>query len=107
MQGNYDHIGVSIPIGSNREIAEEILRGVATFQDKLNTQKMGKDRRSLVIEISNDDNNSAIAQEIAQYFVKETAIQAVIGHNASDASVAAAPIYQKGGSCDVKSHLFF
>jgi branched-chain amino acid transport system substrate-binding protein len=97
MQGNYDRIGVSVPIGSNREIAAEILRGVATFQDKLNTQKMGRDRRSLVIEIANDDNNPAIAQEIAQYFVKETAIQAVIGHNASDASVAAAPIYQKGG----------
>lgn len=97
MQGNYDCIGVSVPIGSNREIAAEILRGVATFQDKLNTQKMGRDRRSLVIEIANDDNNPAIAQEIAKYFVKETAIQAVIGHNASDASVAAAPIYQKGG----------
>jgi branched-chain amino acid transport system substrate-binding protein len=97
MQGNYDRIGVSVPIGSNREIAAEILRGVATFQDKLNTQKMGRDRRSLVIEIANDDNNPAIAQEIAKYFVKETAIQAVIGHNASDASVAAAPIYQKGG----------
>ncbi|MFN9174902.1 MAG: ABC transporter substrate-binding protein [Synechocystis sp.] len=101
MQRNYNRIGVSVPIGSNKEIAAEILRGVATFQDKLNTQintqKMNKDRRSLVIEIANDDNNSAIAQEIAQYFVKETAIQAVIGHNASDASVAAAPIYQKGG----------
>jgi len=101
MQRNYNRIGVSVPIGSNKEIAAEILRGVATFQDKLNTQintqKMNKDRRSLVIEIANDDNNSAIAQEIAQYFVKETAIQAVTGHNASDASVAAAPIYQKGG----------
>jgi branched-chain amino acid transport system substrate-binding protein len=101
MQGNYNRIGVSVPIGSNKEIAAEILRGVATFQDKLNTQintqKIDKDRRSLVIEIANDDNNSAIAQEIAQYFVKGTAIQAVIGHNASDASVAAAPIYEKGG----------
>jgi branched-chain amino acid transport system substrate-binding protein len=97
MQGNYDHIAVSVPIGSNGEIAEEILRGVATFQDKLNTQKMGINRRFLLIEIANDENNPQIAKEIAQYFVKETAIQAVIGHNASDASVAAAPIYQQGG----------
>ncbi len=96
-QGNYNHIAVSVPIGISVHIAEEILRGVATFQDKLNTSTMGSQRKALMITIANDNNDPEIAKEIANHFVKDKTIKAVIGHNASDASVAAAPIYQQGG----------
>lgn len=94
---NYNQIAVSVPIGSNEEVAEEILRGVATFQDQFNNSQKKVKGKLLSIEIANDDNNPEIAQEIADNFVKDHRIKAVIGHNASDASVVAAPIYQKGG----------
>ncbi|MGV2389609.1 MAG UNVERIFIED_CONTAM: ABC transporter substrate-binding protein [Microcystis novacekii LVE1205-3] len=38
-----------------------------------------------------------ISKEVASELVKNPDIIAVIGHNASDASLAAAPIYEKGG----------
>jgi branched-chain amino acid transport system substrate-binding protein len=85
-------IAVSVPIGDNLDIAKEILRGVAQAQDEVN--KSGD--LKLQVEIANDDNDPAIAQRIATEFVKDTSILAVVGHNASNASIAAAPVYQQG-----------
>ena len=51
----------------------------------------------LFVEIANDDNNPELAKKVATEFVKHKKILAVIGHNDSNASVAAAPIYQNGG----------
>ena len=86
-------IAVSVPIGGNLDVAKEILRGVAQAQDEVNQSGDLK----LQVEIANDDNDPAIAQQIATEFVKDTSILAVVGHNASDASIAAAPVYQQGG----------
>ena len=86
-------IAVSVPIGGNLDVAKEILRGVAQAQDETNKSNNLK----LQVEIANDDNDPAIAQQIATEFVKDTSILAVVGHNASNASIAAAPVYQQGG----------
>jgi len=86
-------IAVSVPIGDNLDVAKEILRGVAQAQDEVNKNGDFK----LQVEIANDDNDPAIAQQIATEFVKDTNIRAVVGHNASNASIAAAPVYQQGG----------
>src|ERR671932_1203402 len=94
-QGNGIKIAVSVPIGGNLNVAKEILRGVAQAQDEVN-KSGGINGKLMQVEIANDDNNPAIAKQIATEFVKDTSVLAVIGHNSSDASLAAAPEYQKG-----------
>jgi len=89
-------IAVSVPIGSNTNVAQEILRGVAQAQEATNRQG-GIGGLRLKVEITNDDNDPAIAKLIAIRLVKDAQVLAVVGHNASDASVAAAPIYIQGG----------
>ncbi|WP_315788023.1 ABC transporter substrate-binding protein [Fischerella sp. JS2] len=88
-------IAVSVPLGSNPNVAKEILQGVAQAQDEVNN-KGGIQGYLLQIEIANDDNNPDIARKIANYFVNHKKILAVIAHNASDASVKACGIYQDG-----------
>jgi branched-chain amino acid transport system substrate-binding protein len=93
-------IGVSIPVGGNLDVAKEILRGVAQAQNEIN-QQGGIERDGiktlLRVQIANDDNQPEIAQQVAANFVANPQIMGVVGHNSSDASIAAAPIYQKGG----------
>jgi branched-chain amino acid transport system substrate-binding protein len=89
-------LAVSVPIGGNLNIAKEILRGVAHAQDQVN-RSGGISGRLLQVEIANDDNDPVIAQQIATEFVQNSSILAVVGHNTSEASVAAAPIYEKAG----------
>ena len=89
-------IGVSIPIGGNLNVAREILRGVAQAQHEVN-HSGGIQGKLIQIQIANDDNDPAISKQIAAEFVQDSNILAVIGHNSSDASIAAAPIYQQGG----------
>jgi branched-chain amino acid transport system substrate-binding protein len=89
-------MAVSVPIGGNVNVAKEILRGVAQFQYEVNNggRIQGK---LLQIVVANDDNSPTLAKQIASDFVADPEILAVIGHNSSDASLAAAPIYQAGG----------
>jgi ABC-type branched-subunit amino acid transport system substrate-binding protein/predicted Ser/Thr protein kinase len=88
-------IAVSVPIGSNLNVAQEILRGVAQAQDEVNYQG-GINGKLLQVEIANDDNQPDLSKKIADAFVRDKEILAAIGHNASDASVAAAPVYDRG-----------
>ncbi|WP_026735039.1 ABC transporter substrate-binding protein [Fischerella sp. PCC 9605] len=88
-------IAVSVPFGGNQTIAEEILRGVAEVQDEIN-RDIGINGKSLQVVIANDNNDSTRAEEVARKFVKDTTLQAVVGHNSSNASIAAAPIYKQG-----------
>lgn len=94
--GKIYQIAVSVPIGGNLGVAKEILRGVAQAQNEIN-QTGGINGNLLFVEIANDDNNPELAKKVATEFVKHKKILAVIGHNDSNASVAAAPIYQNGG----------
>ncbi|ODG99286.1 ABC transporter substrate-binding protein [Nostoc sp. KVJ20] len=89
-------ISVSVPIGTNPNVAKEILRGVAQVQDEVNSSG-GINNKPLEVAIANDNNNSNEAQQIASQFVTDTKILAVVGHNTSNASLSAAPIYQEGG----------
>ena len=94
-KGNKLKLAVSVPVGGNLNVTKEILRGVAQAQNEIN-QSGGSRGRLIQIEIANDDNNPEIAKQIATKFVKDSRILAVIGHNASKVSIAAAPIYQEG-----------
>jgi branched-chain amino acid transport system substrate-binding protein len=96
LKGQPIKIGTSVPVGGNLNVAREILRGVAQAQNEIN-QTGGIDSKLLQVEIANDNNDPAIAKQIATAFVKDASIIAVIGHNSSEASIAAAPIYQEGG----------
>ncbi len=96
LTGNVVKIATVVPIGGNLNVSREILRGVAQAQYEVNATG-GIGGKLLQVEIVNDDNDPAIATQIATELVKDSTILATIGHNSSDASIAAAPIYQQGG----------
>ncbi|MEG4579189.1 ABC transporter substrate-binding protein [Microcoleus sp. MON1_C5] len=87
-------IAVSVPSGSNPNIAQEILRGVAQAQDEINARG-GINGAGLQVEIVNDNNRPEVAKEVAAALANDQKILAVIGHNDSTASLAAAPLYQE------------
>ncbi len=89
-------IAVTVPIGGNLNVAKEILRGVAQAQAEINSQG-GINGIPLKIAIVNDDNKAEIGIKTAQALVQDQSILAVIGHNASEVSIATAPTYQAGG----------
>lgn len=89
-------IAIGVPIGGNLNVSQEMLRGVAQAQQEIN-QKGGINGKLLQVKIVNDDNDTKIAEAVAQELVQDESVLAVIGHNASRVSLAAAPIYQKGG----------
>ncbi|MCG9890669.1 MAG: ABC transporter substrate-binding protein [Thermosynechococcaceae cyanobacterium MS004] len=88
-------IAVSVPISSNLNVAQEILRGVAQVQWEINDSG-GINKIPLKVKVIDDQNDPAIAQQVATALVKKSHVSAVIGHNSSDASLAAGAIYQKG-----------
>ncbi len=90
------HIVVSLLIEQSLSDLE-ILRGVAMAQKQNNNNQQSK--HFLLVEIANDQenkNDGVIIQKLAQDFINESQIKAVIGHHSSDASLWAAPIYQRG-----------
>ncbi|MEM7759803.1 MAG: ABC transporter substrate-binding protein, partial [Cyanobacteria bacterium P01_A01_bin.40] len=95
-------IAVSVPIGKNKAVAQQMLRGVAQAQQEVNQDckpaqlivSCGIRGRPLQIKIVNDDNDPEIARELAAVLIKDSSILAVVGHNASDVSRPAAKIYQ-------------
>ncbi|NEQ80602.1 MAG: ABC transporter substrate-binding protein [Moorea sp. SIO2I5] len=113
-------IAVVVPIDQSGSKAKEMLRGVAQAQDKFNDSE-GLNGRFLEIAIANDGNNSNKAQKIAQALVKDNSILGVIGHNSSNATNAALPVYDQAGlaiisptststdltSLDQKNNVFF
>lgn len=85
-------IAAVVPIGSNLDVAQEILRGIAQAQAEFNSQG-----GNLQVQIVNDENDPEITRQVAKKLVDDKSILAVIGSNASNASLAAAPIYQDAG----------
>jgi|GEM_PF-516005 len=86
-------IAVSIPIGSDVNAAQEILRGVAQAQDRVN-QAGGINELPLKVQIINDDNNPEIASQIAKNLGQNEEILGVVGHYASDVTLTTASIYE-------------
>ncbi|NEO43411.1 MAG: ABC transporter substrate-binding protein [Moorea sp. SIO4A3] len=113
-------IAVVVPIDQSQSRAKEILRGVAQAQHQFNKLN-GLNGRFLEIAIANDGNDKVKAKKIAQALVKDNSILGVIGHNSSDATNAALPVYDQAGvaiisststatdltSLDVKNNVFF
>ncbi len=88
-------IAASLPIGANPEIAAEILRGIAQRQQEIN-EKNGINGKPLWVELANDNNSPEDVVPIAHHYVADQQTLAVIGSNASNASVPAAEIYRPG-----------
>lgn len=93
---DYLKIAVSVPIGGNLNVAKEILRGVAQVQQEVNSQG-GIDGKLLAVAIANDDNDPLTAKQVADQFSQNDQILGVVGHNSTEASMAAAPVYQQAG----------
>ncbi|MDJ0534395.1 MAG: bifunctional serine/threonine-protein kinase/ABC transporter substrate-binding protein [Xenococcaceae cyanobacterium MO_207.B15] len=88
-------IAVCIPIGSDVNAAQEILRGVAHTQNQVN-QGGGIDGIPLKVQIVNDDNNPEVARQVAQNLNQNPEILGVVGHYASDVTLATAKVYESG-----------
>ncbi|HEY9670584.1 MAG TPA: ABC transporter substrate-binding protein [Waterburya sp.] len=86
-------IAAAAPIGSDVNAAKEILRGVAQAQNEVN-QSGGIQSVPLKVVIANDDNNPQVAQNVATALVKNSDILGVVGHFASDVTLAAGKVYQ-------------
>lgn len=86
------YVAAMVPLGSNREVALEMLRGLSIVQQQYN-----QGPQKVLIEIFNDENDPELAKEIATQIVKEDEIKVVIGPNASNAALHAGPIYNKAG----------
>ncbi|MEH1826169.1 MAG: ABC transporter substrate-binding protein [Nostoc sp.] len=95
-KGDRLKIAVSVPIGTNPNVAKEILRGVSQAQDEVNSNG-GINGKVLEVAIANDDNDPSEAVQLATGFGKDASILAVVGHNSSNASLSAAPVYEKDG----------
>jgi branched-chain amino acid transport system substrate-binding protein len=93
--GNPVKIAVAVPIGNNVNVAKEMLRGIAQYQDEIN-QGDRIQGRLLQIVIVNDNNDPKLGKELANIIVRDPTILGVIGHQSSDVSVAVAPIYESG-----------
>lgn len=95
-QGNPLRIGVVIAKAGNdfHEFAStQVLRGVADAQTKFNDSG-GKNGQLLEIDIRNDGNRILDAEEIAQRFVDDSSILAIVGHHSSESTEAALRIYE-------------
>ena len=92
-QINFYTIAISVPIGSNVNAAQEILRGVAQAQTLIN-ERGGFNNTRLKVQIINDDDNPEIAQQVAKSLGRDPEILGVVGHYSSDVTLATAKIYQ-------------
>jgi branched-chain amino acid transport system substrate-binding protein len=90
-------IATGVPINmknTSPEIAQEILRGVAQAQEEIN-QSGGIKGKLLQVQIASDNNDPELTGAIAGKLAEDAQILAVVGHNASEASIAGAPIYNE------------
>ena len=92
-RGKSYSIAVSVPIGTNVNGAQEILRGVAQAQTAVN-ERGGFDGTRLKVQIIDDDNNPDIARQVATSLSQDSKILGVVGHYASDTTLATVDTYQ-------------
>lgn len=89
-------IAVAVPAATASNSALEILRGVAQAQTEVN-QAGGMNGTPLKVVIVSDDNDPTTSTAVAETLVQNPDILGVVGHFGSDATLAAAPIYQQAG----------
>lgn len=89
-------LAVVVPTDKAKDIAQEMLRGVAQAQNQFNKEgKGGFNGRLLEIAIANDSNSPDKAKKVAQELIKDKSVLGVIGHFKSDSSEAALAEYEK------------
>ncbi|MBE9180209.1 amino acid ABC transporter substrate-binding protein [Oculatella sp. LEGE 06141] len=93
-QGNPYLLAAVVPVDNQASSAEEMVRGVADAQTQFNDA--GGDRL-LEIHLVNDGNDPSVAAAIANHLANHSEVLGIIGHNSSDASLAALPEYEKVG----------
>lgn len=96
--GNQDSytIAVSVPLANSPNPALEILRGVAQAQDEIN-RAGGINGTPLRVVIASDDNDPTVVEQVAEALVSDSSILGVVGHFGSEASLAGAAVYERGG----------
>jgi branched-chain amino acid transport system substrate-binding protein len=85
-------IAVAVPIQSDPSGSLEILRGVAQAQEEVN-KTGGINGVPLKVVIADDAGKTENAVQVAQDLSKDEQVLGVVGHYASDASIAAAKVY--------------
>jgi branched-chain amino acid transport system substrate-binding protein len=88
-------VAVVAPVGEFSNISLEILRGAAQAQDDIN-RNGGIDGAPVRLVLVNDDNDAETAQSLAETLVDDASVMGVVGHYASDVTLATAPIYEAG-----------
>ena len=88
-------IAVVVPAGTSPNGSLEVLRGVAHAQTEIN-RTGGINGVPLKVAIANDNNQEDQAQQVASNLVNSPEILAVIGHWASQVTLAVAPTYNEG-----------
>ncbi|MBE9136061.1 amino acid ABC transporter substrate-binding protein [Nodosilinea sp. LEGE 07088] len=92
-QGNPLAIAVVVPLSSSPDTAQEMMRGVAQAQQDWN-DRGGVVNRLLAVTVVNDGNDPERAAAVAKTLADRSEILAVVGHNSSSATIAAAETYQ-------------
>ncbi|MGJ3247798.1 MAG: ABC transporter substrate-binding protein [Elainellaceae cyanobacterium] len=87
-------IAVAVPAATAVNPANEILRGVAQAQHEIN-QSNGIDGVPLRVAIASDDNDPAVATQIAQALAQNQEVLGVVGHFGSETTLAASEVYER------------
>lgn len=85
-------IAVAVPVQSDPSGALEILRGVAQAQEEVN-KTSGINGVPLKVVIADDAGKTENAIQVAQDLSKDEQVLGVVGHYASDSSIATAKVY--------------
>ena len=90
------YIGLAVPVtGDDSQTGQAIMQGVAMAIKKINSAG-GINGRKVVCIIKDDNPASNDTKNIAEDFVEDERIVAVIGHGRSVSTLAAAEVYNKG-----------
>lgn len=88
-------IATSTPLGTNPNAGMEVLRGVAQAQNEINSAG-GISGVPLKVAIANDNNQEDLGKQVATTLVNNPEVLGVVGHWASQVTLATAPIYNSG-----------
>jgi branched-chain amino acid transport system substrate-binding protein len=90
-----DTIAIAVPLNTDVDAAQEMLRGVAQAQDEID-KAGGINGVPLRVAIVNDGGTVEGAKQAAEGLVADSSILGVVGHYASDMSIAAGAVYNQG-----------
>ena len=94
-----DSLIIAVALGIDEPIdigVEQAIKGVEDYVQEVN-QNGGINGKRVKVELFNDSNNSAQAREVARLIAETSKALVVLGHNFSNTSMAAGPIYKELG----------